>query len=467
MRRTLFVFLFISFCGIARSQNLIPNSGFEVCTALPSDVAQWANCPPWTPANDGSPDYLNTNGSGIVALPNSIFGATIPHNGNAVMGLFTDLSQREYLSVQLASAMIPEQAYTVSFWVTNGSGDSYGASTDHLGIYFSNAPMDLPTPEAILVTPQLEIPGQVWSNNWVQYTFTIIATDPWAYFTIGVFAPEAMVTMVEQVPVAPIPSIAYYFFDDIQVMMIPPELAISGDTLICEKESTTLTASNGIDYSWAESSAPSYIIGTGSELTVSPLITTTYFVYSESDTAQITIEVTQIPQVSVTPNPVPAEYPLVHFLVYPNNADATWYFDDGLSIEGTTAQHMYPTNAEDTYPVMLIASQAGCIDTCYLQVVVRNRGVYYVPNAFTPDGSEFNNTFGPVFSSGFDPEEYTLEIYDRWGELVFETQHLSESWDGTFHGLECASGVYTWKIAIGKKKNAEAIELNGFVALLR
>ena len=79
--------------------------------------------------------------------------------------------------------------------------------------------------------------------------------------------------------------------------------------------------------------------------------------------------------------------------------------------------------------------------------------IFYVPNTFTPDDDEFNQTFNPVFSSGFDPYDFNMLIFDRWGEVVFETNNAEIGWDGTYHGKLVQEGTYTWKIEFKTSKN--------------
>lgn len=95
--------------------------------------------------------------------------------------------------------------------------------------------------------------------------------------------------------------------------------------------------------------------------------------------------------------------------------------------------------------------------------------VFHVPNTFTPDGNEFNNTFYPVFSSGFVPKEYEFFIFDRWGELIFQSNNLQVGWDGTYgtEGKKCQDGTYTWKIQFNFKENAAKTQETGHVNLLR
>ena len=82
--------------------------------------------------------------------------------------------------------------------------------------------------------------------------------------------------------------------------------------------------------------------------------------------------------------------------------------------------------------------------------------LFFIPNAFTPDDDEYNQTLQPVFTSGFDPFDFQLLIYNRWGEVIFESLNASVGWDGTFNGDIVQGGTYTWKILL--KRFAEMME---------
>jgi gliding motility-associated-like protein len=95
--------------------------------------------------------------------------------------------------------------------------------------------------------------------------------------------------------------------------------------------------------------------------------------------------------------------------------------------------------------------------------------VYWVPNTFTPDGDQHNQSFKPVFFSGYDPYEFAMYIFDRWGELVYETRNVKFGWDGSTgrSGKKAPDGVYTWKIVFKTLNNDEKIMEMGHVTLLR
>ena len=75
--------------------------------------------------------------------------------------------------------------------------------------------------------------------------------------------------------------------------------------------------------------------------------------------------------------------------------------------------------------------------------------IFYVPNTFTPDGDGYNQVFKPIFSTGYDPYNFQMLIFNRWGEIVFETYDVNIGWDGSYgdKGLDVQDGTYIYKIS--------------------
>lgn len=176
----------------------------------------------------------------------------------------------------------------------------------------------------------------------------------------------------------------------------------------------------------------------------------------------------------VVPQQVTALNPTVQFNNTSVGADTyAWNFGDNAdwSTE-TNPSHDYPFDEPGSYTVILVASSAlGCTDTAYSYVEVLEDLIYYVPNSFTPDGDIYNQTFEPVFTSGFDPYNYNFMIFNRWGEMIYESNDPTMGWDGsyTLNGqvFTCHSGVYTWRIEFKSKNNDEKTIITGHVTLLR
>lgn len=144
-----------------------------------------------------------------------------------------------------------------------------------------------------------------------------------------------------------------------------------------------------------------------------------------------------------------------------------WSFGDGGTSSEINPSVTYDAIAQN-YTVDLVAfTVEGCIDTTQLVVTVNEVLVYYVPNGFTPDGDEFNNVFQPVFTSGFDPFNFNLLIFNRWGEVIFESNNHEVGWDGTYHGESVKEGTYTWKIRFKSNRNDAFTDAVGHVSLIR
>jgi gliding motility-associated-like protein len=158
------------------------------------------------------------------------------------------------------------------------------------------------------------------------------------------------------------------------------------------------------------------------------------------------------------------------FEFYNNSSNAsiyTWNFGDGETANTTNATHEYEATPGD-YIVQLIANNAGgCPDTAYMNVEVKDELIFYVPNTFTPDNDKFNQTFEPIFYSGYDPQTYTLLIFNRWGEVIFESHDVNVGWDGTYGGTLSQDGSYTWKITFNDSITDETYQYLGHVNLIR
>lgn len=135
-----------------------------------------------------------------------------------------------------------------------------------------------------------------------------------------------------------------------------------------------------------------------------------------------------------------------------------WFFGDGGTSTQVNPTHMYP-EVENTYEIMLVASTPlGCSDTAYAVITIAEELIFYVPNTFTPDGDNYNEVFKPVFTSGFDPFDYHLTIFNRWGEIIFESFDADFGWDGTYGVASneiVKDGTYIWKIEFKTKVNDE------------
>ena len=110
-----------------------------------------------------------------------------------------------------------------------------------------------------------------------------------------------------------------------------------------------------------------------------------------------------------------------------------------------------------------------CQSVASIEILFNNGLVYYIPNTFTPNGDEFNQTFKPIFSSSIDPYNYSFYIYNRWGQVIFETQDIERGWDGLFgdDGIPVPLGTYTYKIIVKFTETDGRKEFFGHINLVR
>lgn len=176
---------------------------------------------------------------------------------------------------------------------------------------------------------------------------------------------------------------------------------------------------------------------------------------------------------------IPSDYELsnldteVQFTNTSSNGAVTYVWDFGdesVTSNEENPTHVFPDEESGGYVVTMIAfTPLGCSDTITIPIQVWEELIYYIPNTFTPDGDEYNQTFQPVFVSGYDPFNYHMWIYNRWGELIWESHDDSVGWDGTYgsDGRKVPQGTYTWKIEFKVEKNDERKMDSGHVNIIR
>jgi gliding motility-associated-like protein len=146
-----------------------------------------------------------------------------------------------------------------------------------------------------------------------------------------------------------------------------------------------------------------------------------------------------------------------------------WSFGDGSIPSQETAPTYTYEGKPGEYSIRLIAISNGvnCTDAAVRTVEIPEELIYYVPNTFTPNGDANNNTFQPVFTSGYDPQDYTFLIFNRWGDLVFESHDAKIGWDGTYSGNFVGNDTYTWKLEFKEKKTEKRHSKIGVANLIR
>ena len=231
------------------------------------------------------------------------------------------------------------------------------------------------------------------------------------------------------------------------IVNLPPDVTAGPDQTICEGSSVLLNASGANSYTWTPAGGLNTY--TGSPVTASPSVTTTYVVTGASSagctgTDSVTVTVLPQPIADFIPSVTNGEAPLT--VVFENTSvnavNYTWQLGAGQSglFSGIDASAMY--NEPGTYIVLLIAGNGVCTDTAQAVIVVTVPGIsIHIPNVFTPNGDQVNDVF---YIKTVNAATVFVEIFNRWGNLMATLENSSDTWDGG----NSPAGVYYYKYRI-------------------
>jgi len=186
------------------------------------------------------------------------------------------------------------------------------------------------------------------------------------------------------------------------------------------------------------------------------------------------ITVVRTPEVSFTFNPwrPVVEETEVTFTNHSEYADTyEWTFGDYSpnSFEENPI-HTFPEEQGnvDYYVTLTGTNSIGCAVSSTQIVHVDDVIVFFIPNIFTPDGDEFNETFKPSFYSGIDPYDFHMTIWNRYGEIVYETFNPTSGWNGTYGSLGLVQdGTYIWSLEFGDNNSDQRHKHHGHVTILK
>ncbi len=177
--------------------------------------------------------------------------------------------------------------------------------------------------------------------------------------------------------------------------------------------------------------------------------------------------------------------PIADFVQYPslidlNTNDATFenasvnatsfaWSLDGVPMS-TQNQFSYSFSQAACYNVQLVASNIGsnnntCRDTITKEICVTEGYNFWMPNAFSPDGDTKNDYFYPQ-GTGWVDLDFSFEVYNRWGVLIFKTNSTVGQWDGTYGGSRATDEIYIWKVFVRDIYDNEH-EYRGHVLIMR
>lgn len=254
-------------------------------------------------------------------------------------------------------------------------------------------------------------------------------------------------------------------------VITPPPIAANATPKICLGESAVLTASGGVTYSWTPSQTLTF--PNAASTTANPTVNTTYSVVITTSTGCQFVLVTSVIVDHPSSIPVSANAnPQV--VVLGNNSTLTFIGDPGAIITWYPLGSTVPTTGytvsatpsiSTTYTA--IAQYGVCKNNSQVKVDVTSNSCIdkdtFVPNTFTPNGDGSNDNL--FVRSAFITQIY-FAVYNRWGELVFETTDKNKGWDGLYKGRPADVGVFGWYLKV-KCPNGEENFKKGNVTLIR
>jgi gliding motility-associated-like protein len=437
-------------------------------------------------------------------------GHQAPKSGNVYSAVVTSgfgcsgWGYREYVSVKLKQQLNPNLTYYGEMYISHA--DYANRATNNIGMFFTKdsiAMHDIWDCGNIEGIPQINEDNIIYDNdNWVKVSGYFNIDQPVQYLVIGNLYEEDE-TIIEDVGFF---KDTYghwagrYFLDDI---LVRPVLVVTPDTLVCQGNSVELKASGSPIYGWVNKKYPADILETDSTFLVTPVVTTEYIVYGYRDTVSVTVTVPEqlndtsicdgdsikIPLVFERKDDkykgdsiltisqsgvyeINRRYPgcilsdVISIKIKPNpildlGSDSLICKVDTVLLDVSEPNATFIWDDSTTNPLRIVTEPGnyyveGWLDGCYnkkaINITLEKCDTELImPNVFTPNDDKINDSFTPISIIGMAKTSFL--IFNRYGKILFKTQSLDISWDGTYNRKMVPSGVYYWQI--------DALDRNG------
>ena len=255
-----------------------------------------------------------------------------------------------------------------------------------------------------------------------------------------------------------------------QVEVLPTVELFGADVSICEGESIELEVFGSEDVNWFPA--------TGLDCTncsnpmASPEETTTYIIQTEGCggaiiETEVTVEVLEQPSIDAGTGGTITPGQTIDLAATGEWGEGQVQWDGPEGIICQDCPRVSVTPESSSIYQASVSNEYGCLasDTIHVQLRLDCiEGDFFIPNAFSPNGDGTNEEFHITAYTSANLEY--LRIYDRWGELMFETNDFNQRWDGTFRGKKLNPGVYVYYMRV-KCPDEESYERFGNVTLIR
>lgn len=253
--------------------------------------------------------------------------------------------------------------------------------------------------------------------------------------------------------------------DSVYARIIVSSVLAGNDTIICPGQTAKMWAQGGLSYFWNPASTLNNPFT--SQVIAFPSAPTMYYVTGVDQygcSAMDSVFVDLFPLAFI--QTVPDIHAFIGDAIQLGATSSTpgtyvWYPSEYLSCVVCNNPIATP-DQNYTYEVTY-TDMNGCTSSDTVNIFYDP--ILYVPNTFTPgnDPLGINDFF---FAKGGNIQFFEMQIFNRWGELIYTLNSLSDSWDGSYNGAPCQDGTYTWKAKITSFEDVETIHV-GHVNLLR
>ena len=505
-RRIWILFCLVSFLpGMVAGQNLILNGGFENFRSCPRQDNVLEEATPWFNPNRATPDFYHQCFPIVqMVLP--------PRTGRGLARLFLDINWAEYLSAPLAEPLQANECYYFEMYLSLESPTKYIPQS--LGAHFSAQPLSATTTGLLSASAQVtdyQLNNSTKSLQWELVAGYVRPKGGERFVTIGSFnkLPGFL-------------GFHYVFVDDISLTRIRVDLG--RDTTLCGRASTRLlnaTMPGATAYRWQDgSTAPTFTVTKPGKYWVA--VTTPCKVVSDTITVKYALEFnlgadTTLCQGQTLRLQTPADASTVRwqdgssqssYLVRQAGAYSVRVAQPGCAVtDSIRVRYILPPRLDLGADKDLCVGESFTIKpsfaegtfawedgfrevartvrtTAVFRATVRNECailrdslvvqsgpcgcLVHAPDVFTPNADGHNDAFTPL--PGCDGITLTsLAIFNRWGELIFQTDAPPFEWNGACRGERCPDAAYAWRMTyqLSQKGKVSLERKEGAVRLVR
>lgn len=442
-------------------QNLIPNYSFEGYTACPSFASQLNLAQPWVNPNSGTPEYFNgcaDFNTGVSVPKQPTGGFQEAQSGQAYAGIFTYRNDanniREYIQAPLFDPLEAGECYYFEMFVNMPNDHRYAGN--RIGVYFSNGGLNSAGVQYFDVEPHIENdPSVIFSDTarWVRVEGYFTALGGEDHITIGNFRSDDETQIVDFNPTAWYNTSSYLLIDNVSLIKASFQASLD-DAYYCDINEVTLDVTQ-VDsrYTWQDGSVlPTFKVTESGVYSVE--------ITRGSCVASLQAEILLLyhPEPNLQDTTICLGYELK---IEPGGPEGQYIWSSG-STERTLS-----TDSEGLYWVE-VSNECGLArDSMELSTYDCGCEVF-LPSAFTPNQDALNDD---LYIAVDCPKmvDFRFMVFNRGGELIYETTDPFIRWDGTYSGRDCPPGVYTYTLSYYSINEGQLIQedFSGSVQLVR